>query len=355
MRDALDRDEALRLLVVHSELPPPDRDACSLRLYRILELLATEGHRITFIGRGALEQERNIAALLAIGVHEVFPVDPERIGAVLGYHRSQWSIPMLDVPGLLERGGFDVAWLSLYDVAEQYLPLIRRHAPATRVIVDSTDIQWLREHRGAELAGDARALAAAQSTRGREAAVYGAADLCVAISEADAQAMRELAPEVPVAVVSLAQPFDAVPAQRSGRAGLVFVGNFHHAPNVDAVLDFHATTWPIVRRLVPDLGLTLVGTAPPPEIEALGDDSITVTGWVPEVTPYLRDALISIAPLRYGAGVKGKIAEAIAAGVPVVTTPIGAEGMEMVDGKHALIATAPEDFARAIARLHEDP
>ena len=354
MRDALDRDAALRLLVVHSELPPPDRDACSLRLCRILELLAAEGHRITFIGRGSLDQDRNIAALLAIGVHEVFPVDPERIGAVLGYPRSQWTIPMLDVPGLLERGDFDIAWLSLYDVAEQYLPLIRRHAPATRIIVDSTDIQWLREHRGAELAGDARALGAAQSTRAREQAVYGAADLCVAISEADAQATRELAPEVPVAVVSLGQPFDAVPAQRSGRSGLVFVGNFHHAPNVDAVLDFHATTWPIVRRLVPDLRLTLVGTAPPPEVEALAGDSITVTGWVPEVTPYLRDALISIAPLRYGAGVKGKIAEAIAAGVPVVTTPIGAEGMAMVDGTHALIATAPEDFARAIARLHDD-
>jgi glycosyltransferase involved in cell wall biosynthesis/GT2 family glycosyltransferase len=354
MRDALDRDAVLKLLVVHSELPHPDRDACSLRLYRLVELLVAEGHRISFIGRGSLDQERSIAALLAIGVHEVFPVDPERLGAVLGYQRSQWSIPMLDVPGLLRRGGFDAAWLSLYDVAEQYLPLIRRHAPATRIIVDSSDIQWLREHRGAEIGGDTVALAAAQATHAREQAVYGAADLCVAISEADAQATRELAPEVPVAIVSLAQPFDGIPARRSGRSGLVFVGNFHHAPNVDAVLHFHATTWPIVRRLVPDLGLTLVGTAPPPEIAALADDSITVTGWVPDVAPYLREALISIAPLRYGAGVKGKIAEAIAAGVPVVTTPIGAEGMEMVDGEHALIAADPEDFARAIARLHDD-
>ncbi|HZU40278.1 MAG TPA: glycosyltransferase [Solirubrobacteraceae bacterium] len=345
---------ALKLLVVHSELPHPDRDACSLRLFRIVELLAADGHHITFLGRGGLRQERYAAMLLALGVEVVHPVDPERLGALRGWRPSQWSIPMLDVPDLLERGAFDVAWLSLYDVAEQYLPLIRRHAPGTRVIVDSSDIQWVRQHRGAELAGDAEALAAAERTRERERAVYSAADLNVAISPADAQATRELAPDVPLAVVSMAQSFAPVSVERAGRAGVVFVGNFHHAPNVDAVLHFHHAIWPEIRAALPDAHLTLVGTAPPPEVEALAAGDVTVTGWVPSVAPYLERALVSVAPLRYGAGVKGKIAEAIAAGLPVVTTAIGAEGMELLDGEHALVADEPAAFARAVIALHED-
>lgn len=347
-------DRSLKLLVVHSELPHPDRDACSLRLYRIIELLAADGHRITFLGRGGLRQERYVAKLLALGVEAVHPVDPERFGAIHGWPTSQWSIPMLDVAGLLAEEEFDVAWLSLYDVAEQYLPLIRRHAPATRVIVDSSDIQWLRQHRGAELAGDEVALAAAQRTREREAAVYAAADLCVAISPADAQATRELAPGVPIEIVSMVQSFDAAPPSRGGRAGMLFVGNFHHAPNVDAVMHFHAAIWPQIRRELPDAHLTLVGTAPPPEVRALADEDVTVTGWVPSVAPYLESALVSIAPLRYGAGIKGKIAEAVAAGLPVVTSTIGAEGMELADGEHALVADEPGAFARAVVALCRD-
>ena len=354
MRAPVDAGTPLKILVIHSELPHPDRDACSLRLARIVALMVAAGHEVTFIGRGSLEQERNIASLLAAGVREVFPVDPERLGEVLGYTRERWTIPMLDVPGLLRSRHFDVAWLSLYDVAEQYLPLIRRHAPATRVIVDSSDIQWVRQHRGAQLNGDQAALGAALATRERERAVYSAADVCVAISEADAQATRELAPEVPVEIVSMVESFDGPRSRREHRRGIVFVGNFHHAPNVDAVLDFHARTWPIVRRLAPNVQLTVVGTAPPAGIQALADDHVTVTGWVPDVAPYLCDALVSIAPLNYGAGIKGKITQAIAAGVPVVTTPIGAEGMDLQDGVHALIADDPESFARAIVALHDD-
>jgi GT2 family glycosyltransferase len=89
-------------------------------------------------------------------------------------------------------------------------------------------------------------------------------------------------------------------------------------------------------------------------VQALAGENVTVTGWVPAIEPYLRRARVSIAPLRFGAGVKGKIAEAIAAGLPVVTTSIGAEGMELSDGDHALIADDPEAFAQAVVRLCTD-
>ena len=347
-------DPPLNVLVVHGDVPPPDRDACSLRLLRIVEQMVAEGHRVTFLARGGGDQFHNSARLLQMGVAEVFPLDAVRLGERFPERGWRWTIETLDLKWLLDRGNFDVAWLSLYDIAEQYTPLIRQHSPATQVVVDSSDIQWIREHRGATLSGDPTAIAAAERTRDRERAVYGAADVNVAISEVDGQATRELAPDVPVQIVSLVEDFPPVVADRSARSGLLFVGNFWHAPNVDAVTAFHRDTWPLVRAAVPGIHLTVAGSAPPEEILALAADDVTVTGWVPELESYMAQAMISIAPLRYGAGIKGKIVQAIAAGLPVVTTTIGAEGMGLTDGEHLLVADDPADFAAAIARLHTD-
>ena len=353
--DAPVLDPRLNVLVVHGDVPPPDRDACSLRLLRIVELLVAEGHRVTFLARGGGDQALNAARLLRMGVAEVFPLDPQRLSERFPKQKFQWTIQMFDLEGLLRHGNFDVAWLSLYDIAEQYVPLVRRFSPSTRIVVDSTDIAWVREHRGASLSGEPVALAGAQRTREQERAVYRAADVNVAISDVDAEATRELAPGVPIQIVSLVQDFPPVSPYPAGRSGLLFVGNYWHLPNVDAVMSFHRDIWPLVRESVPGIHLTLAGSSPPDEVKALAGDDVTVTGWVPELGPYLQRSLVSIAPLRYGAGVKGKIAEAIAAGLPVVTTTIGGEGMDLLDGEHILIADDPADFAAAIVRLHEDP
>jgi glycosyltransferase involved in cell wall biosynthesis len=110
----------------------------------------------------------------------------------------------------------------------------------------------------------------------------------------------------------------------------------------------------MVRRTLPDVTVTIVGDAPPKEILALSSAEITVTGWVPHVGPYLVERCVSIAPLRFGSGMKGKIVEAMAAGLPVVTTSVGAEGMELVHGSTALIADSPEAIAGATVRLCTD-
>jgi hypothetical protein len=132
------------------------------------------------------------------------------------------------------------------------------------------------------------------------------------------------------------------------------VGGFRHPPNADAVLFFCRQVLPLVRRALPDVTVTLVGDAPPKEVRALSSPAITVTGWVPDVEPYLASHCVAIAPLRYGAGLKGKIVQAMGAGLPVVTTTVGAEGMELLHGGTALIADSPEGFAEAIARLCTD-
>jgi glycosyltransferase involved in cell wall biosynthesis len=156
-------------------------------------------------------------------------------------------------------------------------------------------------------------------------------------------------------VISNIHTFPEHVVGRQGRSHLLFVGGFPHAPNVDAILYFCKDVFPFVQASLPETKLWVVGNAPPAEIVALASDRVVVTGYVPYSAPYLQSALVSIAPLRYGSGMKGKIGEAMACGLPVVTTSIGAEGMGLRDHLDAMIADSAEEFAERIVRLHEDP
>jgi O-antigen biosynthesis protein len=340
----------LKILVVHGEVPMPDRNSLSVRLQNLLSLMVLEGHSVTLLARSAPpDQERYALELERRGV-EVIRGDPLR-AAQAGWPATG---PELDIASLLRDGEWDVAWLSEVRCTEQYSPYVRALAPCARIVSDTGDVAWVREHRGAMLSGNPVAVAAAERTRERELAAYQSADALIAVSDADGDALRELAPDVPVFVISnIHQPEQPGPSF-AVRSGLVFVGNFGHAPNVDAMLHFHAAAWPRVRQMLPDATLTIVGAWPPAQIASLAGERVTVTGWVETVRPYLDAARVAIAPLRFGAGVKGKVGEALATGLPVVGTPLAFEGMELRGAEHVLQAEPGEQFAEAIVRLHTD-
>ena len=138
------------------------------------------------------------------------------------------------------------------------------------------------------------------------------------------------------------------------REHLVFVANFQHTPNVDGLVWFARDVFPLVRRKLPGVHLKVVGYKVPEEVCALAAEDFEIVGHVPAIEPYLDAARVMIAPLRYGAGVKGKIGAALASGLPVVTTRIGAEGMRLSHGKNVLIADRPEEMATCIADAYLD-
>jgi glycosyltransferase involved in cell wall biosynthesis len=138
------------------------------------------------------------------------------------------------------------------------------------------------------------------------------------------------------------------------KSDMIFVGGFRHDPNVDAVVYFCEEILPRVKNVIPEARFTIVGSNPPVEVKNLNNEYITVTGYVPSTTPYLQESYVSVAPLRYGAGMKGKIGEAMAHGLPVVTTSIGAEGMGLIDRENAMIADIPEKFSNAVVELMLD-
>lgn len=183
-------------------------------------------------------------------------------------------------------------------------------------------------------------------------------DRCLATSDADADEIRRLVPSANVVVI----PNGVDPLEFSPRpdeeqpARIVFTGTLSYFPNADAMVFFCRNVFPIVRRAVPDLRLTIVGQEPPPEVTALeGVQGVEVTGRVPDVRPYLAAAAVAVVPLRLGSGTRLKILEAMAMAKAVVSTSLGAEGLDVTPGHDIEIADTPAAFAERLIALCRDP
>jgi glycosyltransferase involved in cell wall biosynthesis len=234
------------------------------------------------------------------------------------------------------------------------LPLLRLHAPRAQVVFDTVDLHFLRDERAAEVSGNAAAKAAAQRTREAELKLVDEADATWVVSPVERDLLRQLRPQATVEVVSNVHDVAATIPGPEGRAGLLFVGGFRHTPNIDAVHWLVTQILPRVRARRPGIGLHVVGSDLPPELLALRGDDTTFHGHVADLGPLLRASRLSVAPLRFGAGVKGKVNQALACGLPVVATTCAIEGMGLVDGVDVLVADDADAFADAIVRGCED-
>lgn len=350
LRRASNRAPGKRILVIDPFMPIYDQASGSRRLFEMLRILAAAGHAITFIARNGQNQERYAVELQQLGI-EVYATDADKMRQ-LGFTVDADPI---NLPRLLLETQYDVAILSFYEIAEQYLEDIRRISPGTRIFVDTVDVHFVREERQAKLYRDRALLLKAAETKRRELAIYRRADALIAVTEED---RKHLLAEMPNAVVLVVPNIHEIATEVppwGDREGILFVGNFRHTPNADAVLYFCREVLPRVRAEIPDVSLTIVGNAPPPKVQALAGNGVVVTGYVPDTGPYLRSRRVSVAPLRFGAGLKGKIGEALAAGLPVVTTSVGAEGMSLpIDQELLSIADDPNAFAAAIAHVYKD-
>ena len=338
------------VLVVGPYLPLFDRQAGGLRLKTLIGMIARLGWTVTFCascpvdwgpeflsspeGRANYEE-----ALRAIGVTR-FVYGTDGIRAFL-----------------IESGGrMRYAFLSFPGVANDLTPLIRSHCPWARVIFDTVDLHFLRMQREAELRHDPKIARDSERMRELEIACMRSADVTVAVSEAERRLVLDLVPEAVVETIPCVfQVPPGPPPSITGRAGLLFVGGFWHAPNGDALVWFVEHVWPSIRARAPGIVFRIAGSDPTPEVQALGRlPGIEVLGYVPDLTPHFDVARVFVAPLRYGAGMKGKVGQSLANGLPVVATSIGAEGMSVVDGEHLLVADTAEEFAERVLSLLED-
>lgn len=350
---AMARSEAAqRILFIATDPPRFDAMAGGLRQLRLLEAMRRAGHHVTFYG--VLERDRRYArALERIGITCFGPEKPPE--GLAGEEAARWkSVFMPHIGDLVRRRRFDTVVFSPFTVAEALASSVREMLPGALLVLDTIDVGFVREMRGAEVTGDAKRMLQAGEVKERELAACRSVDRVVCVTEADACALRHELQGADVVVVPLAYDLVDSGPGFGARSGLCFVANLQHRPNLDAVELWRGEIGPLLAKMLPGVVLSVVGFDPEGRGSSLEAPGIRYAGWVPDTLPVLHSSRIAVAPLRYGAGMKGKILEAMAAGLPVVTTPVGAEGIGIVGGEHALVAEGAGAFADAVARLYTD-
>jgi glycosyltransferase involved in cell wall biosynthesis len=323
----------LQVLVVDDHLPAPDRDAGGARMFLILKSLAKLG-RTVFVSMSDQRSPETEDALKCVGIETV--------------HWSHYK-------QLLKDGNFDVAILSRPDVASAFLPAIRKFSPTTRIIFDTVDIVFKRLEREFCLSGERSVAIAARRYAKLEGRLAHECDQVWCVTNEDKLTLAERAPEASFMIIPTIHPLKQRGKSFAEREGLVFIGNYLHRPNTDAIHYFMREIYPIIKEAIPGLRVFVVGGHAPPDFQKYVSESVTVTGHVPDVDEIFQSCRAFIAPLRYGSGIKGKIGQALSYGLPAITTSIGAEGMGIEDGRDVLIADEPLMFAQAVTRVYADP
>lgn len=244
------------------------------------------------------------------------------------------------------------AYFNLYWIAEEMMPQFKMEQPGAFTIVDSVDVHYAREETQAKLG--AVEMSKVLQTKKRELGVYRSADITIAVSKDDLNLLRNKDGLKNVFLIpNIVREYPRIEGKRSPI--VVFIGCFAWYPNPEAVKWFAEMIWPIIYAAKPAAEFLIIGSDPTPEVLALADvPGIRVLGYVPETKPYLQMAAVSVAPLRIGGGMKGKVNEAMAHGIPVVATSIGAQGFEAVHGKHMMVTDDPGEFAKNVLLLLED-
>ncbi len=331
------------VLVADHQVPMPDKDSGSVRMFRILELLVGLGHRVVFMPLNNALPEPYAGALYRAGVT-----------VVTGLGEQQ---------EFLREAGADLKLtiLSRPHVAWQLLEQVREHAPDCLIAYDTVDLHFVRLNRQADLAarlGDTREELTlrrrAEVLRESELGLTRATDVTFVVSDVERALLGELVPSARVEVLSNVHHADGSVAVPEGRSGVLFVGSFDHLPNRDAARWLATEIMPLVRRRRPDAVAQIVGSNPPQEVFDLERDGVVVRGWVQHLDGAYREARAVVAPLRFGAGVKGKLGESLGYGVPVVATPLAAEGMHLTHGRDVLVGGTAEELAEEIVTLLDD-
>jgi len=325
------------ILVIDHHVPMPDKDSGSLRMFQILKILRQLGHRITFVPDNLAYEPPYTCELQKRGIEVVYHPYVKKVRDYLLAHGAS----------------FDVVVLSRCDFARKHIADVRLHAPQSRIIFDTVDLHYLREDSEARLTRDPEMRRKAQEKQQLEHELIDQADETWVVSPVEQELLREKWPRKSVQLVSNIVDLPGSKTPFALRRDYLFIGGFQHRPNTDAILFFVQKIYPLVSEHLGDAKFYIVGGHPPPEIVALATERIIVAGLQKDVRPFFDSVRLSIAPLRFGAGVKGKINQSMAFGVPVVATSLAVEGMELRDREDVLVADDPENFARALIELYK--
>jgi len=327
-----------RLLVLEMTTPTPDQDAGSLFMFNILLALVQLGYDVSFIAVDNLNYMPEYSGVL------------ERLGIRVLVHPHVGS-----VADHLETEGdhYEGFLLARPQVAERCLEPIKRHAPHARLLYYTHDLHHLRMERQEQTSPGSVAAEVIAAMRELEKEIVDVVDGVLYLSETEQrEAEQRLAPRSRGYVLPPVVEAQPGPKGFAERSGVVFIGGFGHPPNRDAVLWFAAEVMPRLRAAAAGIVFHVVGANPPEEVQALACADVEIHGYLAELEPLLGDRRLAVAPLRYGAGVKGKMLTAMTAGLPMVATSLAAEGLQLRHGVTVLRGDDAETLAAGVLELH---
>jgi GT2 family glycosyltransferase/glycosyltransferase involved in cell wall biosynthesis len=334
-----ERGVQLRALVIDDSVPEPDKDAGSNAVFQHILALQRLGYKVTFIPGD------NMARI------DPYTAELQRRGVECLYHPYYFSVE--DVFRKRPQP-FDLVYLHRYSNASKYGGMIRQHFPKARILYSVADLHFLRFERQAEVEKDPVLRQKAEQMRRLELGAMFFVDCVIVHSAAEAELLAKVAPGVNVQVIPwTVEPRDVMPIEEE-RPAIAFIGGYRHEPNIDAAKWAVESLMPKLRKEVPGIQLLLVGSHMPAEVSALAERDVVPLGYVPSLDTVFERVRLTIAPLRYGAGLKGKVLESFAAGIPCVMTTIAAEGLDLPKAMQSLVVDEPEEIAARVAKLCRD-
>ncbi len=327
------------VFIMDALTPDPRRDAGSLQLYNIMKLFRDMGWRVTFMADNGQASASDLRTLGEIGVEVLCK---PFVNSLATWLRD-------------EGPDLDAVLLCRHYVADPNLPLMKRLAPQARLLFDTVDVHFLREQRAAEHTNNPALARRAAASQQRELAIIRDCHATFVVSTVELALLREAVPGASVMLLPNMHEVHGLKKGYDERRHLVFVGGFGHPPNVDAVHWLTREIFPKIHAARPEIELHLIGQMPDATREELTGHGVIAHGRVEDIDPWMDGARIALAPLRYGAGVKGKVNTAMSHGLPVVATSIAAEGMFLEDDRNVLIADDTDAYVDAVLRLYDDP
>lgn len=330
------------ILVVDHYVPMFDKDAGGRCTYMYLKLFVSMGFKVTFIGDNFFPHQPYTSILNQMGIEVLYG----------DYYCLNWQNWLKE-----NANQFDYIYLQRPHISIKYIDLVKAHSSA-KIIYFAHDLHHVREQREYEITHDPKLLESAKEWKETEYKLFREADVGHVVGSYEQGVMQKAFPDKPVRNIPL-YIYEQLPVgiekDFSKRKDLLYVGGFGHHPNVDAVLWFGKEVLPKILEKYPDIIWHVVGSKPTDEIQAMAGKNVIVHGFVSdeELEQFYRNCRIAVVPLRYGAGVKGKVVEACYYQIPLVTTPIGAEGLSMEE-KSMLVEEDAAKMAEMICGLYED-
>ncbi len=331
--------EKKTIVIIDDYIPYHDKSSGSKRLYEIIKLLINLDLNVVFLPNDGLATEPYYSELIDLKVN-VLVNRPNR-KQLLGDFKS--LLPYIDY-----------AWISRPSLNEKFQKIIKRYTNV-KIIFDTVDLHYVRMLRQAKNESNPKLKRKALQIKKLEISLAKAADATITVTDTEKLILEEEQINHVYVIPNIHESrIPSASIKFTNRLGITFIGGYKHEPNIDAVNWLMKEIMPLVRNKLGGIPVYLLGSDPTKEILKYAKEDVIIPGYLKDISHYFLNSRVFVAPLRYGAGMKGKIGQSLEYGLPIVSTKIGTEGMNLIDGINVLTADDTLTFANKVIELYQD-